>query len=322
MSNKRVPAALVRLTGLILTAVAVASPRPLEAQIEHREQLNDKLRVELDAIARETPGVMGIAVLDLTTGESAGVNRDLVFPQGSSIKIPILLELYRQAELGTLRLEERITVRRAQMVGGSGVLQAFGDGTSEVSLRDLAVLMIVLSDNTATNLLIDRIGMDSVTRSMERLGAPQTRLQRVMIRPRDSAAGRENLSTPEEAARLMARIHSCELPVSREHCDELRSILEIPKGGALPDPIPGGIPVAWKPGGITGVQAAWGLVALPGRPYAIAAMVNYSDDAAARDAIRQASAAAYSHFRRLAGATPFGTRVPPELVNPLDPDGR
>lgn len=322
MSNTRVPTGLVRLTGFVLATALLLSPCRVEAQVEHLEQLNEKLRVELEEIARETPGVVGIAVVDLTTGESAGVNRDLVFPQGSSIKIPILLELYRQAELGTLRLEERIIVRREQMVGGSGVLQAFGDGTSEMSLRDLAVLMIVLSDNTATNLLIERVGMDSVTLSMERLGAPQTRLQRMMIRPRESAAGRENLSTPNEAVRLMARIHSCDLPVSRERCAELRSILEIPKRGALPDPIPRGVPVAWKPGGITGVQAAWGLVALPGRPYAIAVMVNYSDDAAARDAIRRASATAYDHFRRLAGATPHGTRVPPELLNPFDPDGR
>lgn len=300
--------ALTRLALALFAAALLA--RSAAAQAPHLGQLEEKLQSQLEEIARATPGVMGVAVIDLSTGATSGVNRDLAFPQGSAIKIPVLLELYAQAEEGRLRLDERVPLRRADRAGGSGVLQHFGNGTSELSLQDLAVLMIVLSDNTATNILIDRVGMESVNWRMERLGAPGTRLQRRMIRPQDSAAGRENLSTPAEAAAVMARIARCELPMSQERCRDLRSILEIPKRGSLSDPIPGDVSVAWKPGGITGVHTAWGLVNLPGRPYVIAAMVNYSDGGAAGEAVREASAAAYDHFRRLAGATPYGTRVP------------
>lgn len=315
----------VQLLGLIAvvtgTLVAAASlPRSASAQEAHLRMLTQKLQGELREIAEEVPGVMGVAVVDLSTGERFGVNDTLVFPQGSSIKVPILIELYLQAEAGRLQLDERVPVRAADQAGGSGILQRFGDGTSMLSLRDLAVLMIVLSDNTATNLLIDRVGMENVNRTMQELGLSETKLQRMMIRPEDSARGNENLSTPAEAAALMGRIARCELPMAREQCRNLRSILEIPKSGPLSDPIPSGIAVAWKPGGITGVNAAWGIVGLPGRPYVVAAMVNYSDGDLAGDAVRRASEVTYAHFSRLAGATPHGTRVPLRYL-PQTPTG-
>ena len=310
-------AALAALVAATLIA-GILLPTFLAAQVTHLRLLTQKLQGELTEITEEVPGVMGVAVVDLTTGERFGVNDTLVFPQGSAIKIPILIELYRQAEAGRLQLDERVPIRAADQAGGSGVLQRFGDGTSMLSLRDLAVLMIVLSDNTATNLLIDQVGMESVNRTMQELGFPETKLQRKMIRSEESARGNENLSTPAEAAALMGRLARCELPISRERCADLRSILEIPKSGALPDPIPSDIAVAWKPGGITGVSTAWGIIELPGRPYVVAAMVNYSDGERAEEAIRRTSQVAYTHFSRLAGATPYGTRVPLELLQGRD----
>ena len=298
----------------LLVLLALVLPLPLHAQEAHRALLAAKLRAELERIAREVPGVMGASVVDLTSGERMGVNDTLTFPQGSAIKVPVLLELFRQAEAGRLRLDERVEVRAADRAGGSGVLQHFGDGTAALSLRDLAVLMIVLSDNTATNLLIDRVGMENVNRTLREMGFSRTLLQRKMIRPRESARGRENLSTAAEAAELMARIHRCRIPVGEAGCREVRRILEIPKEGPLPAALPAGTRVAWKPGGITGVQTAWGIVDLRGRPYALAVMVNYSEGDAAGEAIRRVAAASHSYFSRLAGATPYGTRVDPALL--------
>lgn len=297
-----------------LLCLALLLPRAAPAQEAHRSILSGKLRAELARIADETPGVVGAAVVDLTTGERLGVNDTLVFPQGSAIKVPVLIEMHRQAEAGRLRLDDRVPVRAADRAGGSGVLQFFGDGSSELSLRDLATLMIVLSDNTATNLLIGRLGMESVNRTLSEMGLRRTRLQRMMIRPRESARGMENLSTPAEAAELMARLDRCRIPVSAAACAEIRRTLEIPKEGPFPSAIPAGVRVAWKPGDLSGVATAWGLVALPGRPYAVAVMVNYGDDAAAAVAVRRVSAAAYAHFARLAGATPYGARVDPALL--------
>jgi beta-lactamase class A len=298
-----------------LLLIALLLPLPLAAQEAHRAVLAGKLRAELERIAGEVPGVLGASVADLTSGERFGVNDTLTFPQGSAIKVPVLVELFRQAEAGRLRLEERVAVRAADQAGGSGVLRHFGDGASQLSLRDLAVLMIVLSDNTATNLLIDRVGVEAVNGTLRELGLPGTRLQRKMIRPRESARGQENLSTAREAVELMARIHRCRLPVGEAGCREMRRILEIPKEGSLPAGLPAGVRVAWKPGGITGVQTAWGIVDLAGRPYALAVMVNYSEGEAAGEAIRRISAAAHAYFSRLAGATPYGARVDPALLS-------
>lgn len=275
-----------------------------------RAQLAQKFRERLAAIARETDGVVGVSVVDLATGERFGVNDTLTFPQGSAIKIPLLIELYRQAEKGLIRLDEKVAVQKSQQVAGTGVIQWFGDGQSLVSLRDLAVLMIVLSDNTATNILIDKVGMAAVNGTMRELGLPSIRLRRQMIRPRESAVGNENVATPAQAAELMGRIHRCALPMSAERCADLRRILEIPKDGAFPASVPSTVRVAWKPGTVEGVATSWGLFALPGNPYVVTAMVTYSDDAPAARALREVADAAYEYFRRAARASAFGVRVP------------
>ena len=286
---------------------------PAQPQPAHRDQLAAKLRNDLQRLATAAPGVVGISVVDLTSGQRFGVNEGLVFPQGSAIKIPILIELYRRVDVGELKLTDRLPVSRDNQVGGSGLLQYFSAGGSELSLHDLAIAMIVLSDNTATNVLIDRIGMDRVSRTMAELGARETKLQRKMIRPEESAKGRENLSTPTEAADLMVRIARCELPVSAASCAGIKSILEIPKSGAFREAIPASVRVAWKPGGIEGAQTAWGLVNVPGAPYAIAIMINYGPDDL--DApMREISSAVYKYFTQVARTTPYGTRVPLEYI--------
>lgn len=195
VSGRKCPGILAALSVGAALFVATSVAR---AQAPHREQLAAKLQTALQRLATDGAGVVGIAVLDLATGQRFGVNDTLVFPQGSAIKIPILIELFRRADEGDLELTERLPLRAADRVGGSGLLQYFSDAGSELSLRDLAVAMIVLSDNTAANLLIDRLGMDRVNRTMAELGAPRTRLLRQMIRPAESVKGNENLSTPRD----------------------------------------------------------------------------------------------------------------------------
>lgn len=303
---------MVSRVSMVALAVAVGAATVI-AQPPHRKQLADKLQRDLQRAADAAPGVVGIAVVDITSGEQFCVNETLVFPQGSAIKIPILIELFRRTDAGDLRLTERLPLRAADQVGGSGVLQYLSDSGSELSLHDLAIPMIVLSDNTATNMLIDRLGMPRVSQTMAELGAPGTRLQRKMIRPEESARGNENVSTPREAAALMVRLAKCALPMTAASCARVKKILEIPKGGPFREPIPGSVPVAWKPGGIEGVQTAWGLVNVPGAPYAIAIMVNYGPDDM-NATIREVSSIAYRYFTQIARSSPHGARVPLEYV--------
>lgn len=307
MVGRAAPAARSLVVALV---VAIASAATLGAQPAQRAVLAEKMRTELRRIAEETHGVVGAQVLDLATGDRIGVNDTLVFPQGSTIKVPLLIELYHQATMGRLDLASRVAIRAADRTGGDGLLQHLGDGTSEISLGDLAVFMITVSDNTATNLLIDRVGMDQVNATLRELGVPQVKMQRKMIRPKDSAVGNENIATPAAAATIMAKIARCELPMPKERCGELRRLLEIPKGGPIEASVPDGIRVAWKPGDIEGVNTMWGLVDLPGRPYVVVGMVNYSDAEDAMRALRRIADAAYGYFHVLARSTPYGARVP------------
>jgi beta-lactamase class A len=269
-----------------------------------------KLAKQLQQMAADFDGVMGIAVKDLGTGETFFANADTVFPQASSIKIPILLELFRQAQAGTLKLEERVDVKKAQMAAGSGVLLHFSDAGSALSLRDLAVLMIVLSDNTATNILIDRVGMQNVNDNLRRLGLTQTRLQRIMLDVDAQRASRENLSTPREMVMLLEMLDAGKTldPKSTQAALE---ILKYSKNTALRRGLPAGVVLAGKPGGISGVACESGIVYLAGKPYVISVMTTFDKDSDAADvAITEVSRRVYSYFERLARSNSFGARVP------------
>ena len=294
---------------LLLTLVTAWAPTlPLSAQAEHLALLRDRLQADLTHIVESYEGVAALHVLDLSTGERFAVRDDMVFPQASSIKIPILIELFRRAEADPRILRRRIEMTDEVRTAGSGVLQVLTDGGSALSMEDYAIYMILHSDNTATNVLIDELGMDAINALSASLGASNTLLQRKMIQPEESARGNENLSTPRDAALIMEKIATCDLPMSESSCHRVREILEIYKGGPIRAPIPRAVPVAFKPGGITGVATVWGLVDVPDRPYVISVMSNYGGDGGA--VIEAASATAYDYFSRLSGVTEYGTRVP------------
>lgn len=294
-------------------AAVVALSATLSAQTSLPDQFATKFQRDLETLASTANGVVGVSVVDLTANRRFDVNGITVFPQGSAIKVPLLVELFRQADAKTLSLTDRVTLAADDRTGGSSLLQYFSDGGSAFSLHDLAVPMVVLSDNTATNMLIDKVGMDKVNATMTALGFTNTKLRRKMIRQAEQAKGNENISTPREAVDVMTRLSRCDLGLTPASCAEVIRLLELPKDGAFRDPIPASVPVAWKPGSLDGVSTAWGLVRLEGAPYAIAVMVTYGD-AQVDDVVRRISAATYAHFAQLAGATPLGARIDPSLL--------
>src|SRR5262245_47228026 len=284
------------------------------AQDESRSVLHRKLAAEIEKIAGSHDGVMGVAIKDLTTGEEILINDQLTFPTGSSIKIPILIELHKQAAEGKYKLTDQRWVERHDKVGGNGVIVNFGDHTSQLSLRDLATLMIVLSDNTATNMLIDQVGMANVNRTLDELGLKQIRLRRKMIDQAASARGDENTATPREAMALMEKLYRGQV-VSRQLSDDALKFLKIKKSSPIPRRLPADVEIANKPGGIEGVACDWAVVYVPNRPYAIAVMTNYNGpDGAADEAIAKVSKLAYDYFSRLSRSTGYGARVPLELL--------
>lgn len=303
----------IQAVGAALTAIVLAAAPAVTAQAPLGDEFAAKFQRALESLGREANGVVGVSVVDLTTGRRFDVNGATVFPQGSAIKVSLLVELFRQADAKQLALTERITLTAKDRTGGSSLLQYFSDGGSAFSVHDLTVPMVVLSDNTATNMLIDKVGMDRVNAHMASLGLANTKLRRKMIRQDEQAKGNENISTPREAADLMARLSRCDVGLTPASCAEVVRLLELPKGGAFRAAIPASVPVAWKPGSLDGVSTAWGLVRLDGAPYAIAVMATYGGPDA--DAVvGEISSAAFRYFSRLAGATDLGARINPALV--------
>lgn len=227
--------------------------------------VKQRLVRQIESMVAEFDGVLGVAIRDLQTGDEILVNGEVTFPTGSSIKIPILIELHRQAAAGSLRLTDRLPIPKKDQVGGSGVLLHFSPESSQLSLGDLSVLMIALSDNTATNLLIDRLGMERINQTMKDLGLGTIRLQRKMIDLGAMARGAENLATPREAARLMEMLAQGKVVSSEVSAAVLRT-LRISKASAIPRLLPSSVVVANKPGAVEGVACDWALVEVPNRP--------------------------------------------------------
>ncbi len=315
--SRRLAVALTFLVAPLLATSASAPLATLHAQPAHEALLRERFQSELQQLADDFDGVAGLHIVDLTSKHRFDVRGDMVFPQASAIKVVILLELFRRAEAEPGLRRERIELTAATRTGGSGVLQVLTDGGSALSLEDHAIYMILHSDNTSTNVLIDRLGMDSINALAASLGAPQTRVQRRMIEPEQSARGRENISTPREAALIMERLAACEVPMRKAACERVIEILSIPKGGPTRTPVPASVPIAFKPGGITGVATTWALVQLPGRAYAMSVMSNYGGDGSAL--VEAVSRAAYGYFSKLAGVTPHGTRVPLDVWRRVPP---
>lgn len=289
------------IASLVLATSAVSEEDSLKI-------IHDKTQSHLDEIAARTRGALGLAAIDPSSGERFAINENVVFPQASAIKIAILMEVYKQAEAGKFKLTDLRRIEKKDKTGGSGVLTELGDGTVQLSIYDLCVLMILVSDNTATNLLIDLAGMDNINRTLESLGLKQTRVRRRMIDTAAAWRGDENVSTPAEAARIMEILFKGEF-INRRVCDEIIAILKKTKKHDIKTSLPADMSVAFKPGGLPGVNTVWAIVYLRDRPYIIAIMENYGLEEDAASAMKDISQTLYAYFSRLAKATPHGTYV-------------
>jgi beta-lactamase class A len=259
----------------------------------------------VEATAARLDGVLGVYVEDLKNGAVVELLADEVFPTASSIKPAVLYELYRQAEEGRLDLDE-VTRPPVPRVAGGGVLEILGDRVS-LAWRDLALLMMVHSDNEATNLLIRKVGLDAVNRRLDALALPHTRLRRQMMDLEAARWGNENVSTPREMARLAALLARGEaLPPPR--AKDLLAVATLPAHGSpFRRGLPEGVRAIAKPGSLEGVRCEMAWVDVPGRPYAAAIMTAYlAREEDGESTIQALSAAIFSTFDRLARASEHG----------------
>lgn len=270
-------------------------------------RLWERLALRVEALAAGLDGVPGLALKDLRSGATIERNPDGVFPTASVIKLGVLYELYLRAEAGTLALDE---VMRPPLprVGGGGALELLG-GDVSLTWRDLAALMIALSDNAATNVLIDRLGLHAIDARLRELGLGATRLRRRMLDLEAARRGDENVSSAADLLRLVETLRAGR-GLSPARAEDLRRLMALPKSSPFREPLPEGLAVLDKPGDLEGVRAAAALVELPDRPYAAAVMTGWLQrDAEGEAFIRDLSRALFETCQRLAGASEYGRRL-------------
>ncbi|MGI6295315.1 MAG: serine hydrolase [Armatimonadota bacterium] len=164
----------------------------------------------IDGLAKYCGGTVSVCVRDVRGAFDFAYNADAVISSASTIKVPILVEALRQARDGEIDLESLFQITRQRKCDGSGVLTHLHDGI-EVTFRDLLTLMIIVSDNTATNLVIDTVGLEKVNKTLDSFGLTKTRLQRKMYDWEAIAAGRDNIIAAKEGAELLAKVARREL---------------------------------------------------------------------------------------------------------------
>lgn len=286
--------------GLALAGAAAAQPTLSEL-------LEDKTQAELRRFDEGFDGALGVAAIDLTTGRMFGLHSGTVFPQASVIKIAILARMFQAARAGQFTLDGRVTVEPGEAVGGSGRLQERLQGGSSVTLtvRELIAAMIEWSDNTATNKCIALAGIDGVNRMMDDLGFHHTRLRRKMMDSAAVARGEENVSTPEEMARLVETIYRGKL-VDQAASREMVEILKKVEGG-IHEGLPLDIETASKTGELPGARGETGIVFLRGRPFVLSVMSAFIDDR--RSPVPEVTRIVYRYFEKLAGANAWGNRL-------------
>jgi len=238
-------------------ARAYAVPQPLA-----------ELRADVRTLAARLPASSAVEVMDLSTGYSAGYNQSRSMPAASTIKIPVMIEVFKQLEAGRFNLQRHVTLLASDKDYGSGELCDLPvDTTYPVS--ELLEKMIDISDNTATNMLIRLVGRQRINRTMRELGLRHTVLTSD-VRTTSWNVRQELRSSPSDMVRLL------ELMAKRRLVDawasgEMIAILEQDEiNTLLPEPLPDDVPIAHKTGSFFDTLDDVGIVYAAQAPYVIA----------------------------------------------------
>ncbi|MBI3646308.1 MAG: serine hydrolase [Acidobacteriales bacterium] len=296
---------------LVSLATAAATAQTTQSPQEKQQVLWQKLETSITEVDRNLDGVLGVAILDLTDGHKYLLHANDVFPQASSIKICVLAELYREAQQGKLKLTDLYTVNAADLVPDSDIMGGLTPGVTRITLRDLATMMVAVSDNSATNVLIDRVGMENVNAFLDSLSLTHTRLRRKMMDLKAATEGRENVSTPAEMMALLEALYRGRV-LNKEMTDDFFKVLSTHKDSWIPRDLPDDLKIANKPGALEGVRNDSGVIFVEKRPYILCVMTTYlRRERDGEEAISNISLEAWRMFDRIARASEYGRVISP-----------
>ncbi|HVI82282.1 MAG TPA: serine hydrolase [Chthoniobacterales bacterium] len=272
---------------------------------------DDLLWKKLDALVGDTvekfDGVMGVAIVDFTDGRAILKNADRVFPTASSIKIAVLLELYHQEQSGKAKLSDVYLFDPKDLVEDSQIMTGLTPGVTKVTNRDLAQFMVTASDNAATNVLIDRVGMENVNATLRSLDLTRTMLRRKMMDIAAAKRGDENVSTPQEMARLLEAIYKGKA-LNKELTESMiKQLKALKKDSWLSTDLPLDVEIADKPGSLEGIRTDSGIIFAKNRPFVISVMTSFvRDEPVAERAIGRIALEAFRYFEMRGKTSQYG----------------
>ncbi|MEM8680728.1 MAG: serine hydrolase [Planctomycetota bacterium] len=253
---------------------------------EPATELAKRLQPVIDA----HEGDVGVAIKHLPSGAEFEFQADQPMPTASLIKLPILVALHDAVAARELDLASKLTLTEEDKVPGSGILTAnFSPGT-ELSLQDAARLMIVFSDNTATNLVVDQIGLPQTAQLMQKLGCPETKLHAKVFR-RDTSIFPERSrefglgsTTAAEMVSLLERLEQGEL-INEDASAQIKAmLLACDDRTKIVRDLPSGVKVAHKTGAVSNARTDAGLIEGPTGPIAICVLTTNNKDRSWSDA--------------------------------------
>jgi beta-lactamase class A len=238
-------------------------------------QSKEAFRAAINELVGQSQLHVGAAVKDLATGDEFFVNPDASFPLGSSIRIHLIAELYRQAAAKKLSLDDVRALPESARVGGYGVLRYMGRANPvSLSLRDYAILVSTVNDNSAANFLTDVVRIDNINTSLAAQGTPEIKFNRRAISRRDiSADTPQNVGTPRAVMRALELLHQGKV-VDRATSDAIIDLLAIPDMSYVRRELPFGVRFAGQSGSGPDFRCDEGLVLLPNHAYIVCVMVD------------------------------------------------
>jgi beta-lactamase class A len=240
----------------------------------HHSEVTEPLPPRLVEILSPSAGVVALAARHLETGRTWRHNERVAMPSASLIKLPILATFWEAAAAGRIDPSERATVPAEAYVDGTGVLKALAPGI-QPTWSDLATLMITVSDNTATNLIIDRLGMETIQAWIDKAGLLDTRIERRMMDRAAMAAGRQNRTSAADMEAVLTAIATGRC-VSMDASGDMRRALEAQQiHDRLPRRVGDGVRIANKTGNFTDVIHDVGLATSKGGTLAIAVLTHH-----------------------------------------------
>ena len=219
-------------------------PAPSQPTIsaDPREKQWEYMTAELERVAARYPGRVSIYLKDLRTGKVWSHHPDDLFPAASLIKVPVMIAAFYKIRDGQLSLDEKIAITRRNRVGGSGSLKWRPDG-AKLTVRELLVYMINESDNTATKMVLDRIGIGYVQQQFPRMGLLYTGIYEEGMSIKGGRVAHENYTTSREMSALMEKIYKGDA-VDKLSSEVMLDILKKPK--AVASRLAKGMPYGWE----------------------------------------------------------------------------